>query len=179
GERDDSRPRAAGRSPEPCGSGRCRVRCAGGIRTRAATSCRAAERFRHQAAATPEGIGAAGVGRGSRGSLLIVQYWDASALVSLCVAESDTGTLRRFVGGGFGAWSVSAVEIASASERRTREGSLSNGEHAAARAALGELAAAWTEISALGPVRDRAMRLGGTHALPATHGVQGRGGLVG
>jgi predicted nucleic acid-binding protein len=107
-----------------------------------------------------------------------VQYWDASALVSLCVAESDTGTLRRFVGGGFVAWSVSAVEIASAIERRTREGSLSNGEHAAARAALGELAAAWTEISALGPVRDRAMRLVATHALRAADAMQLGAALV-
>src|SRR4030095_12304347 len=81
-------------------------------------------------------------------------------------------------GGGFVSWSGSAVEIASAIERRTREGSLSNGEHAAARAALGELAAAWTEISALGPVRDRAMRLVATHALRAADAMQLGAALV-
>src|SRR4030095_882500 len=81
-------------------------------------------------------------------------------------------------GGGFVSWSGSAVEIASAIERRTREGSLSNGEHAAARAALGELAAAWTEISAPGPVRDRAMRLVATHALRAADAMQLGAALV-
>src|SRR5262249_56660596 len=120
----------------------------------------AAEGLPRPAAATAEGVGPARLGRGPRGSLLTVQYWDASALVSLCIDEDDTKTLRRLVRAGLVTWSVSAVEIASAIERRQREGSLTRGEHAAARAALSDLAAAWTEITALAPGRDRAMRLG-------------------
>ena len=107
-----------------------------------------------------------------------MQYWDASALVSLCVAEDDTPALRRFVRAGIVTWSISAVEIASAIERRTREGNLSNAQHAAARATLGELAEAWTEISALSPVRDRALRLVATHPIRAADAMQLGAALV-
>ncbi len=70
-----------------------------------------------------------------------MRYWDASALVALCVAETNTSAVRRLARAGIVTWAVSAVEIASAIERRTREGSLTDAERAAARAALGELAA--------------------------------------
>lgn len=107
-----------------------------------------------------------------------MRYWDASALVSLCIAEADTEAVRRLVGGGIVTWSVSAVEIASAIERRTREGSLTSADRAAARTALSDLAAAWTEISALGPVRDRAIRLVATHVLRAADAMQLAAALV-
>jgi predicted nucleic acid-binding protein len=107
-----------------------------------------------------------------------VQYWDASALVSLCVAEADTGTLRRLAEDGLVTWSVSAVEIACAIERRAREGHLSRAERAAARGALDDLATAWTEISALAAVRDRAMRLVATHPLRAADAMQLAAALV-
>jgi predicted nucleic acid-binding protein len=107
-----------------------------------------------------------------------VRYWDASALVSLCIAEASTASLRRLARDGIITWSLSAVEIASAIERRTREGSLTRTEHAAARTALSELAAAWTEISALGSVRDRAMRLVATHPLRAADAMQLGAALV-
>jgi len=107
-----------------------------------------------------------------------VRYWDASALVALCVAETNTSAVRPLARAGIVTWAVSAVEIASAIERRTREGSLTDAERAAARAALGELAAAWTEIAALGPVRERAMRLVATHALRAADAMQLGAALV-
>jgi len=107
-----------------------------------------------------------------------VRYWDASALAALCVAEVSTPAVRPLARGGIVTWSVSAVEIASAIERRAREGSLADSERAAARAALGELAAAWTEISALGPVRERAMRLVATHAIRAADAMQLGAALV-
>ena len=101
-----------------------------------------------------------------------MRCWDASALVSLCVNEAETATMRGLAGGSIVTWSVPAVEIVSAIERRTREGNLTDIERAAARAALGELAAAWTEIAALGPVRERAMRLVATHPLRAADAMQ-------
>ena len=107
-----------------------------------------------------------------------MRYWDASALVALCVAETSTSAVRRLARAGIVTWAVSAVEIASAIERRTREGSLTDAERASARAALGELAAAWTEIAALGPVRERAMRLVATHALRAADAMQLGAALV-
>jgi hypothetical protein len=107
-----------------------------------------------------------------------VRYWDASALVPLCVAETTTAAVRRLARGGIVTWGGSAVEIASAIERRFREGELAPVARAAALAALTELAAAWTEISALGPVRERAMRLVATHALRAADAMQLGAALV-
>jgi predicted nucleic acid-binding protein len=107
-----------------------------------------------------------------------MQYWDASALVALCVAEKATDTLRPLVPEGIVTWSVSAVEIAAAIERRAREGALDVAGRSAARMALGELAAAWTEIAALGPVRERALRLVATHPLRAADAMQLGAALV-
>jgi len=98
--------------------------------------------------------------------------------VALCVAETNTSAVRRLARAGIVTWAVSAVEIASAIERRTREGSLTDAERAAARAALGELAAAWTEIAALGSVRERAMRLVAIHALRVADAMQLGAALV-
>lgn len=107
-----------------------------------------------------------------------MRYWDASALVALCVAEPATDALRHLVGGGIVTWSISAVEIASAIERRARDGSLGSAERAAARTALTELAAAWTDVSALGPVRERALRLVAAHPLRAADAMQLGAALV-
>lgn len=108
----------------------------------------------------------------------MVRYWDASALVPLCVTEAGTAAARRMVTDGIVTWSLSAVEIASAIERRVREKKLGNVDRSAARVALDELAAAWTEISALGPVRDRALRLVATHPLRAADAMQLAAALV-
>ncbi|MFN8543483.1 MAG: hypothetical protein U0807_04675 [Candidatus Binatia bacterium] len=81
--------------------------------------------------------------------------------------EPTTAAARRLATEPLVTWSLSAVEIASAIERRAREGSLSAAARAAARAALAELAQAWTEVSAIGPVRERAIRLVATHPLRA------------
>jgi hypothetical protein len=107
-----------------------------------------------------------------------MRYWDASALVPLCVAEPTTAALRRLAGDGIVTWSLSAVEIASAIERRAREGRLTDDARVAARAALSEMAAAWTEIAALGPVSERAMRLVATHPLRAADAMQLGAALV-
>jgi len=107
-----------------------------------------------------------------------VRYWEASALVSLCIAEAATESTRALVTQGIVTWSVSAVEVASAIERRARERHLSEAGRAAARAALEELRAAWTEISMVGSVRDRALRLVATHSLRAADAMQLAAALV-
>lgn len=99
-------------------------------------------------------------------------FWDASALVSLCVEEADTAELRLLVKNGIVAWAASRVEIASAIERRSREGRLSAGERQRAIGALDELAASWTEIHALAPVCERAMRLVAVHPLRVADAMQ-------
>ena len=107
-----------------------------------------------------------------------MRYWEASALVSLCIAEAATESTRALVTQGIVTWSVSAVEVASAIERRARERHLSEAGRAAARAALEELRAAWTEISMVGSVRDRALRLVATHSLRAADAMQLAAALV-
>jgi hypothetical protein len=107
-----------------------------------------------------------------------VRYWDASVLVCLCVDEPDTAVARRLVTGGIVTWSVSAVEIASAIERRSRDGSLDAAGRAAARTALAELVASWSEISALAAVRERALRLVATHPVRAADAMQLGAALV-
>ena len=99
--------------------------------------------------------------------------------MALCVAEEATDALRPFAKDGIVTWSLSAVEIASAIERRSRDGSLAGGQRAAALVALTELAAAWTEIAALGQVRERALRLVATHPLRAADAMQLAAALVG
>lgn len=107
-----------------------------------------------------------------------MRYWDASALVSLCVAEPASAIVRELAKGGIVTWSSSVVEIASAIERRARDGAMTAADRVAARAALSELAAAWTEIAALGPVQERAMRLLATHPLRAADAMQLAAALV-
>lgn len=105
-------------------------------------------------------------------------YWDASALVSLCVEEEDTAQLRRLVEGGIVTWAVSRVEIASAIERRNREGRLVPEARLRAMTALGELADAWTEIHSIAPVCERALRLLAIHPLRAADAMQLAAALV-
>ncbi len=107
-----------------------------------------------------------------------MRYWDASALVSLCVTEGGTAAIRPLAADAIVTWSVSTVEIASAIERRAREGSLTSDERVHARETLAQLEASWTEIAALGQVRERAVRLVATHTLRAADAMQLAAALV-
>ena len=105
-------------------------------------------------------------------------YWDASALVSLCLEEEDSTRLRRLAQGSIITWAVSRVEIASAIERRSREGRLAPEARLRAVTALGELSDAWTEIHSVAPVCDRALRLLAAHSLRAPDAMQLAAALV-
>jgi predicted nucleic acid-binding protein len=107
-----------------------------------------------------------------------VRYWDASALAPLCMAEPSTATLRRLATEAIVTWAISAVEIASAIERRGHDGAVSGSERRAALDALASLSASWTEIAAIGPVRERAQRLLATHRLRAADALQLAAALV-
>lgn len=107
-----------------------------------------------------------------------MRYWDSSALVPLCVAEPATPAARQLARDGIVTWTLSVVEIASAIERRAREGALGPSDRTAARATLAQLAASWTEITALVAVQERALRLVATHPLRAADALQLAAALV-
>ena len=108
-----------------------------------------------------------------------MRYWDASALAPLVVAEPSTDRLRGLArDGDIVTWCLSSVEIASAIERRTREGALGATDRQLALDTLAELAGVWTEITAVGPVRERACRLLAVHSLRAADALQLAAALV-
>ncbi len=108
-----------------------------------------------------------------------MRYWDASALVPLVLVEDTTTYLERLTEQHtIVTWWLSDVEIASAIERRTREGRLDSTGRARALSTLATLATAWTEVSAVSAVRERAYRLLATHALRAADAVQLAAALV-
>lgn len=107
-----------------------------------------------------------------------MHYWDASALVSLCIEEEGTPELRQLATGDIVTWAVSRIEIASAIERRSRTGDLGLDARLRALTALRELADAWTEIQAVAPVCERALRLLAVHPLRAADAMQLAAALI-
>ena len=108
-----------------------------------------------------------------------MRYWDASAIVPLCVQEDSSARLRALAGAEpIVTWCSTIVEVKSAIEQRERDGSLKPDAREKALAGLRELAEAWTEVAAIGPVRERALRLLAVHALRAAAAVQLAAALV-
>ena len=97
----------------------------------------------------------------------------------MCVAEPQSVRLRRLArANGIVTSFLSAVEIASAIERRRREDALDPAARAAALANLAQLATSWVEVTAYTIVRDRALRLLAVHPLRAADALQLAAALV-
>jgi hypothetical protein len=108
-----------------------------------------------------------------------MHYWDASAIVALCVEEDTSAKLRGLAEAeGIATWCLSAVEVRSAIERRAREGWLAPDSRETALATLRDLSDAWTEVAAIGPVRERALRLLAVHPLRTADALQLAAALV-
>jgi hypothetical protein len=108
-----------------------------------------------------------------------MQYWDASALAPLCVEEPTSAVVRALAArASVVTWCLSAVEVASAIERRAREGALSPDDRTRALANLADLGATWVEVRGVAPVRERALRLLATHTLRAADALQLAAALV-
>jgi uncharacterized protein len=103
-----------------------------------------------------------------------VRYWDTSALVPLVVAEAETERMRSLLDEDHQivTWALSSVEFASAIERRARQGELSTTARRQALERLRELADVWDEITALEPVRRRAVAVLARHELRAADAIQ-------
>ena len=108
-----------------------------------------------------------------------MHYWDASALVPLCFDEGKTARARSLARAqGIVTWFLSPVEVASAVERRFREGALEAEGRSLALRTLGDLAASWIEVTAATRVRERALRVLATHSLRAADALQLAAALV-
>ncbi len=103
-----------------------------------------------------------------------VRYWDASALVPLAIAESAGPLVRGWLeqDPGIVTWAWTRVELASAVERRARQGQISRAQRRAALDRFEDLAACWDEVADLFPVRARALALLGRHPLRAADAAQ-------
>jgi predicted nucleic acid-binding protein len=109
-----------------------------------------------------------------------VRYWDASALVPLLLTESATPAVRGLLEEDpqvVTFWTTE-VECASAIARLEREGRLAGRPLALALDRLGALRRAWSEVSPLDSVRDRARRLLRTHPLRTADSLQLAAALV-
>ena len=103
-----------------------------------------------------------------------MRFWDTSAVVPLLVTESASPRVRRLVEAdpALVVWWSTRTEAVSALARQRRAGVLDPGHEAQARRVLEALATAWTEVSPSGPLRERAERLLGVHALRAADAFQ-------
>lgn len=100
-------------------------------------------------------------------------FWDASALVPLCVHEATSrqaqSQLRKFMPV---VWWGSPVEVHSAIARLSRLGKLKDAEKQGALSRLDLLSRGWREILPGDHVRDLARRLLDTHELRAADSLQ-------
>lgn len=103
-----------------------------------------------------------------------MRYWDTSAIVPLFVAESTTDAARSWLRDDdvIITWAWSRVEIASAIERRTREGELSRDQRRSVMRRLDEFSATWHEVVELLAVRTRSISLLARHPLRAADAAQ-------
>ena len=103
-----------------------------------------------------------------------MRYWDASALVPIFVAEPTTDTVRSWLAEDsvVVTWAWTRVEIASAVERRTRDGELSREQRRSIVSRLDEFGAAWHEVLEMLAVRSRATSVLARHPLGAADAAQ-------
>jgi predicted nucleic acid-binding protein len=103
----------------------------------------------------------------------VTRFFDASALVKRYVEEAGSATVRRLATSGTVAISrLSEIEIASAVERRVREGALTPEERGSIVAALSRDAAAMIVVELTPEIAGLARQLLGRHALRTGDAIQ-------
>jgi predicted nucleic acid-binding protein len=109
-----------------------------------------------------------------------MKFWDASAVIPLCLDESQTASLRKLAeeDEAIVAWWTTPVECYSAFARLRREEILTSTEEEQARTVLTALAAEWTEIEPNRIVREQAGRALLLHPLRADDALQLAAALV-
>lgn len=109
-----------------------------------------------------------------------MRFWDASAIIPLCLQEPHTAALMQTVeeDSAIAAWWATPIECCSAFARLRRDDILSRQSEEQARAILTALAADWTEIAPSQAVRERAVRALLLHPLRAADSCQLAAALV-
>jgi predicted nucleic acid-binding protein len=103
-----------------------------------------------------------------------MRFWDASALIPLCLQERESPSLKKLVHAdqSIVAWWASPIECFSALARLRREEALSLDEEGQAQAVLRALMAGWTEVEPSEAVREQAARVLRLHPLRAADSLQ-------
>lgn len=109
-----------------------------------------------------------------------MRFWDASAIVPLCLDEPRTARLRRLAeeDRSLVVWWTALVECYSTFARLRREGIFSHTEEDRARRFAVQLLAEWTEIEPSNKVREQAGRVLLLHPLRAADSLQLAAALV-
>lgn len=109
-----------------------------------------------------------------------MRFWDASALIPLCLQERQSTALKRLAqeDESLAVWWGSSVECLSAFARLRREAVLSETEEEQARVILRALQGALTEIEPTPAVREQAGRVLRLHPLRAADALQLAAALV-
>ncbi|MBA3982923.1 MAG: type II toxin-antitoxin system VapC family toxin [Acidimicrobiia bacterium] len=109
-----------------------------------------------------------------------MRYWDASALVPLVVDEASTDLVRGWLGDDLEivTWAWTSVELASAVERRVRDGVFTRPQRRQLLDAFGRLARSWDDVTDVVSVRYRAISLLARHPLRAADAAQLGAALV-
>lgn len=109
-----------------------------------------------------------------------MKFWDASAIIPLCLLESQTALLKEITeeDGAIVAWWATPVEVCSAFARLRREGTLTQPAESQARQVLASLVMEWTELAPSRKVRETAERALLLHPLRAADSLQLAAALV-
>ena len=109
-----------------------------------------------------------------------MKFWDASALMPLCLQERESASLRKIASAdeAIVAWWASPIECLSALARLRREDALTSEEEGQAQVILRALAAEWTEVEPSEAVREQAARVLRLHPLRAADSLQLAAALV-
>jgi len=109
-----------------------------------------------------------------------MRFWDSSAIIPLCLKERASEPIKGLMKGDedLVVWWTTRVECLSALSRRQREGVLSPGDEAKARAVLSAVGTAWSEVQPTETVRLRAERLLSIHPLRAADALQLAAALI-
>jgi predicted nucleic acid-binding protein len=109
-----------------------------------------------------------------------MKFWDASAIIPLCLEEPRTPLLKQLAEDDetIVVWWATPVECASALARLRREGILHTSDEDQAHAILARLATSWMEITPSQEVRHHAKRALRLHPLRAADALQLAAALV-